>query len=123
MNLTIRELADELGVTKQAIRKRLDNLPNNLEVTKDNGVYTLNSDVVDFLRKNMKPIKQPNDNVDTLGNQLLIDKLIEENEFLKEQIRLKDQQIADWTNFSKSLRTESVLLEQNTKKKRWFSKK
>ena len=32
--MTIKELADELGVSKQAIRKHLEKLPPTLSVTK-----------------------------------------------------------------------------------------
>lgn len=118
MNMTIKELSDELGVSKQAIRKHINQLPPTFTVTKENGVYILNPSVVEYIKGKVTSKKQPViDNLPPTDNQ----QLIEENDFLKEQIKLKDEQINDWTNLSKSLRTERLLIEEDiTKKRKWW---
>lgn len=48
--MTIKELADELGVSKQAIRKHLEKLPPTLSVTKKENAIYLDTDVTAFVR-------------------------------------------------------------------------
>lgn len=49
-DMTIKELADELGVSKQAIRKHLEKLPPTLSVTKKENAIYLDTDVTAFVR-------------------------------------------------------------------------
>ena len=48
--MTIKELADELGVSKQAIRKHLEKLPPTLSVTKKENAIYLDTAVTAFVR-------------------------------------------------------------------------
>ncbi|MFL2131838.1 HTH domain-containing protein [Ruoffia sp. FAM 20858] len=49
-DMTIKELADELGVSKQAIRKHLEKLPPTLSVTKKENAIYLDTDVSRYVR-------------------------------------------------------------------------
>jgi len=50
MKKTIKELADELGVSKQAIQKRINNLPTKQQPTKVGGKFVLDETVSDLIR-------------------------------------------------------------------------
>lgn len=52
-NITIKELADELEVSKTTIRNHLKRLPEEFAVTNENGVIILNADVVGFVRESV----------------------------------------------------------------------
>jgi len=54
MKKTIKELADELGVSKQAIQKRINNLPTNQQPTMVGGRYLLNEELVEIIRSQYK---------------------------------------------------------------------
>ncbi|WP_285007355.1 MarR family transcriptional regulator [Lactococcus garvieae] len=48
---TIKELADELGVSKQAVQRRINNLPKHLKPKKINGKFVLTNDLANEIRK------------------------------------------------------------------------
>jgi len=47
---TIKQLADEIGVSKQAIQKRINNLPTNQQPTKVGGKYVVSKDLADKIK-------------------------------------------------------------------------
>ena len=97
---TIKELADELGVSKQAIRKYFDKLPADLVPKKERGTYLLNQDIQNFIKNKVKSVdssvdtsKQSVDSsvdtskqsVDSIKDELILDKNIQ-IEYFKTQI-------------------------------------
>lgn len=99
---TVREVAEILGVTKQAIFKKINQLPTELTPTKKNGTYQLSPRIVDFIVRNTRstmdtPIKRTTDNqlvdaeVDTLKE--MIEELKSDKALLSEQIAIKDEQL------------------------------
>lgn len=92
MMRTIKELADELGVSKTAVRKYMDsefraahteNLPGNVIGIDDEGCKL----IAERLRKPQETTE--NQFAETTGNQ----GLQEEVAFLREQLKAKDRQI------------------------------
>jgi len=49
-DVTIKELADELGITKQAVRRYFEQLPIELVPTKKGGSYKINLEAQRFIR-------------------------------------------------------------------------
>jgi len=49
-DVTIKELADELGITKQAVRRYFEQLPTELVPTKKGGSYQINPKAQSFIR-------------------------------------------------------------------------
>jgi predicted transcriptional regulator len=97
---TIKELADELGVSKQAIRKHLDKLPPELSVTKTNRVFTLNPYLQDFIRKKIGKVTDNQDGNEFVSvtdiHNTIISELKQDKVDLKHQVnelqKLLDQQ-------------------------------
>jgi len=121
MKKTIKELADELGVTKQAVRKHLDKLPPTLSVTKEKGIIQLNADVVDFVKGRVTVVTSEVDtevagNVTSVVDSHLLDRI----NFLEEQILSKDNQLEtkdqQLTQVHKLLDQQQVLTLQANKK-------
>ena len=103
--MTIKELADELGVSKQAIRKHLEKLPPTLSVTKKENAIYLDTDVTAFVRSKVTRVT---DNVTSkvtsnkfnekkTENNLKRDEKLantyEVEKILNEQLKIKDKQI------------------------------
>lgn len=120
-DMTIKDLADELGVSKQAIRKHLEKLPPTLSVTKKGNTIFLEAAVSDFVRSKVtrgtsnltgkvtsnqveeKEAKN-NPNRDTkTTNPFEIEKI------LNEQLKIKDKQLAEK---DKQMQTMQKLLDQ-----------
>lgn len=105
--MTIKELADELGVSKQAIRKHLEKLPPTLSVTKKENAIYLDTDVTAFVRSKVTRVT---DNVTSkvtsnkfnekkTENNLKRDEKLantyEVEKILNEQLKIKDKQLAE----------------------------
>lgn len=58
---TIKELADELEISKQALQKRINNLPDNLKPTKVGGKFLISPILQRYFYDILK-IRQPSDN-------------------------------------------------------------
>lgn len=117
---TIKELADELGVTKQNIQYHYQRLPKELQIKSSNGSNIINSKaksiIVGKVEKNSKNISTKDQQTDSkiVANsskeeKQLVARFIEEIEYLKsdkdkiistkdQQISIKDQQIEKLTN-------------------------
>ena len=119
--MTIKELADELGVSKQAIRKHLEKLPPTLSVTKKENAIYLDTDVTAFVRSK---VTRATDNVTSkvtsnkfnekkTENNLKRDEKLantyEVEKILNEQLKIKDKQLAEK---DKQIQTMQKLLDQ-----------
>lgn len=125
---TIKELAEELGVTKQAIRKHIDKLPPTLIPTKIKGVYTLNADIQDFIRKRMNVVttkvsSNHSNEIDTAVGDLkdsIIENLQQDKDDLKSQVeilqKLLDQQQQLTLQSNKRIDQLEAQLQLETKK-------
>lgn len=98
---TIKELADELEVSKTTIRNHLNKLPDNLSVTKKNNILHLDSDVEAFIRDRVKRVSD-NSSENGLYEQHIMQERIsileernkelkDDNEYLREQIKYKNK--------------------------------
>ena len=100
---TIRELAEELDVSKTTIRNHLKSLPDNLSVTKKNNMWQLDTDVEAFVKDKVQRVS---DNYSQKGLQeehILNEKLemlkernneiVSDNKYLREQLKEKNNQI------------------------------
>ena len=120
-DMTIKELADELGVSKQAIRKHLEKLPPTLSVTKKENAIYLDTDVTAFVRSKVTRVT---DNVTSkvtsnkfnekeADNNLKRDEKTANNyeieKILNEQLKIKDKQLAEK---DKQIQTMQKLLDQ-----------
>lgn len=119
--MTIKELADELGVSKQAIRKHLEKLPPTLSVTKKENAIYLDTDVTAFVRSKVTRVtgnltsnvtgnkfneKEADNNLkrdEKNANNYEIEKI------LNEQLKIKDKQLAEK---DKQIQTMQKLLDQ-----------
>jgi len=94
MTMTIKELADELGVSKQAIRKHLDKLPPTLPVTKKGGTIYLDPGIVSFVRRRVTPVTTEVDsNVTSKVGGVVTSDEKDRIDFLEKQIVVKDNQL------------------------------
>lgn len=98
---TVGQIAQELGISNQAVLKRINNLSDNHKPTKVGGAYVINSEI-EALIKGIKPTTNPQPN----NNQPTTDKVVslqKEIEHLKEQAKVKDKQIAQLNNQADTL--------------------
>lgn len=120
-DMTIKELADELGVSKQAIRKHLEKLPPTLSVTKKENAIYLDTAVTAFVRSKVTRVtgnltsnvagnkfneKEADNNLkrdEKNANNYEIEKI------LNEQLKIKDKQLAEK---DKQIQTMQKLLDQ-----------
>ena len=120
-DMTIKELADELGVSKQAIRKHLEKLPPTLSVTKKVNAIYLDTAVTAFARSKVTRVtgnltsnvtgnkfneKEADNNLkrdEKNANNYEIEKI------LNEQLKIKDKQLAEK---DKQIQTMQKLLNQ-----------
>ncbi|WP_239701608.1 LuxR C-terminal-related transcriptional regulator [Mammaliicoccus sp. D-M17] len=101
---TVKEIAEELGVTKQTIHNHLKNLPSNLTVNRDSRVIRIDTDVEAYLKKivskNDVNLSSNNDKlIDMYKEQIASQKetisdLKKDNEYLREQMKSYTQSIA-----------------------------
>lgn len=121
MKKTIKELADELGVSKQAIQKRVNNLPINQQPTKVGGKYLLSETTSDLIRLHYKSYSDSYNNEDQPRNDKVVDNglsdvvadLKADKVELFNSLKEKDKQIA---SMQKLLDQQQVLTLQANKK-------
>ena len=97
--VTVRELAEELGISKQAVHKKINQLPTELTPKKVDGAYQLTHEIASFIRDSGKipatgnqPVNQLiNGEVDAL--KMMIKELQEEKEKIYSQLEKKDIQV------------------------------
>ena len=120
-DMTIKELADELGVSKQAIRKHLEKLPPTLSITKKGNTIYLNTAVSNLVRSKVtrvtgnvtgKVTSNRFKEKETISNTKRDTKPTNTNDVEKvvnEQLKIKDKQIAEK---DKQIQTMQKLLDQ-----------
>ncbi|MCA9766850.1 MAG: AsnC family protein [Carnobacterium sp.] len=52
--ISVKKLSEELGISKQAVHKRIEQLPDRFQPKKVDGVYELTAETADAIRKNKK---------------------------------------------------------------------
>lgn len=98
-DLSVKELAEELNITKQAIHKKIAQLPTELMPNKINGAYRLSPKTIDFIKKstNEKTTDNQQNNQPVEGEvvalKMLIEELKEEKDKLYKQLDQKDNQL------------------------------
>lgn len=110
MTMTIKELADELGVSKQAIQKRINNLPTNQQPTKVGGRYILSKEVVNTISK-----QYAGNNVDMEVNQQSTEDYVGDNPLSEVVADLKLDKIELFSSMKmkdKQIETLQKLLDQ-----------
>jgi len=109
---TIKQLADELGVSKQAIRKHIDKLPPTLLVTKKGTTIFLSDEVVTYIKSKVKKKdstldKKISSSIDSNFEEVTRNKIgvtgNHESEFFEKQLIAKDKQIEEKDNQIKAL--------------------
>ncbi|EGP5130082.1 HTH domain-containing protein [Enterococcus faecium] len=96
---TIKELAEELGVSKQAIRKYFDKLPTKLTPKLIGGKYVISAKAQEFIRNNINQTNEVDTEVDSSVDNILVKELKEKNKqiehlqnVIETQQKLLDQQ-------------------------------
>lgn len=88
MDITIKELAEELDLTKQAIRQHLKNMPSNLQTKKDGNTILLPPEVVEYIIERTHKKKRPQDT----STKALIQQITEKDRQIQKLQQLLDQQ-------------------------------
>lgn len=97
MTMTIKELADELGVSKQTVQYHFKSLPANSYTKSDKGVYRLKANGIEILKEKIAPKptedsdKEPTKETDELYS------------FFSLQLKEKDKQIGELMSGQKNL--------------------
>ncbi|EPC2754466.1 MarR family transcriptional regulator [Listeria monocytogenes] len=110
---TIRELSEELGVSKQRIQQVVDNLPTSKKPQKINNRYVININIQKEIKKNIQKSKnESNKENNKFGDK----KTTSENDYLSVitmQLKEKDKQIEQ---LQKLLEQQQILTLQANKK-------
>ncbi|MBQ2654827.1 DNA-binding protein [bacterium] len=122
---TIKELADELGVTKDKVKYQLRKLPSELTTKKDGIIYIKKSGVkiiLDNLKGKIPINKYSFLTTDYPPNQLNIlqDELDRKNKQIESLQKLLDQQQNLQLQTQKMLEEKTLLLTQKQNKKWWM---
>ena len=125
---TLKELADELGVSKQAVRKHFDKLPPTLVPTKENGKYLLSLEIQNFISSKVSTVDTTKvSTVDTLKDELISEKNNQITDLRKQNNDLRkllDQQQQLQFKTQQMLEEKTLLLDTARKRKWWnFLKK
>lgn len=131
---TIKEIAEELDVSRETVRKQVANVPEKFVTRGANRQYLINpkgAEIIGLLINN-EVAKTSSKQVANLGTDVVTDdsELVEvlrgQVSDLREQIKIKDKQIDDLTQ---SLRASQMLqmqhqqlLEADNKKVRWWQR-
>lgn len=94
---TIKQLADEIGVSKQAVRKQVDKLPPTCISTGENRSILINDDGVRIIRDQMSA-RQPTVDTNKIPTvDTVVDTLIKQLEVKDQQITALQQSLNDTT--------------------------
>ena len=109
---TIRQIADEIGVSKQAVRNQIANLGLQSGLQKNGNQFAINAQQESLILKAFGTKTQSENAKQTQSESqstlhLALRILEEENVFLKDQIRAKDNQISELTSTIK-IQAESI---------------
>ncbi|EOW1885768.1 DUF536 domain-containing protein [Enterococcus hirae] len=96
---TIKEFAEDLGVSKQAIRKHFDKLPTELTPKLIGGKYVISIKAQEFIKNSINQINAVDTKVDSSVDSILLSELKEKNKqinhlqaTIETQQKLLDQQ-------------------------------
>lgn len=93
--VSVKDLSEELGISRQAVYKRINQLPPRCQPKKKDGVYKLSAQTIDLIRN----FEEVTTNVTTTDNQPVVTletqvkELKEDKRRLYEQLIQKDKQI------------------------------
>ena len=110
--MPIKNLADELGISKNTVRNQLVNAGYDLARYKDNGVIMLDKELIGVVRSiyRSKGGQLTGDlPVNDAGNDFPLEK---ENEFLREQLAEKDRHISELTEMIRDQQKLTLLQQQ-----------
>lgn len=93
--ISIKELSEELGISRQAVYKRINQLPKNSQPKKIDGVYKLTAPIIDLIRniEEVSTEETTNDNHVVVIMETRINELKEVQKKLYEQLDQKDKQL------------------------------
>jgi len=128
--MTIKNLADELGVSKNTVRNQLVNSGFDLAQYKENGIIMLDKELIGVVRSIYRSKSDQFTGqlpVNNTGSDFPLEK---ENEFLRDQLAEKDKHISELTEMIRDQqkltllqqqRNEQMLLEnQELKNRKWW---
>ena len=110
--MTIKNLADELGVSKNTVRNQLVNSGFDLAQYKENGIIMLDKELIGVVRSIYRSKS------DKLTGQLPVNNtgsdfpLEKENEFLRDQLAEKDKHISELTEMIRDQQKLTLLQQQ-----------
>lgn len=110
--MTIKNLADELGVLKNTVRNQLVNSGFDLAQYKENGIIMLDKELIGVVRSIYRSKS------DQLTGQLPVNNtdsdfpLEKENEFLRDQLAEKDKHISELTEMIRDQQKLTLLQQQ-----------
>lgn len=120
---TIKQLADEIGISKQALNKRIDNLGCRNQLSKNGNTWLIPESVEKRLKENkIDNHRQPTNNqpVDTLVDTLL-KQLEEKDKQIETLMRTLDQ--AQQLQALAETKLKAIEDKQQPKKTFWFKRK
>ena len=110
--MTIKNLADELGVSKNTVRNQLVNSGFDLAQYKENGIIMLDKELIGVVRSIYRSKS------DQLTGQLPVNNTgsdfpsEKENEFLRDQLAEKDKHISELTEMIRDQQKLTLLQQQ-----------
>ena len=110
--MTIKNLADEVGVSKNTVRNQLVNSGFDLAQYKENGIIMLDKELIGVVRSIYRSKS------DQLTGQLPVNNtgsdfpLEKENEFLRDQFAEKDKHISELTEMIRDQQKLTLLQQQ-----------
>lgn len=116
MAKTIKQIADELGISKQAVFKRIDNLglrPKLMKIDNQLMVEKEQEKMIKSAFSEKQPSTKPSTSLQ-LGtvNDAVVDVLLNQSEILKNELKIKNKQIEE---LNKRLEENHKLLDQQQK--------
>ena len=99
MAKTIKQIADELGISKQAVFKRIDNLGLRSKLTKIDNQLMVEKEQESMIKSAFSE-KQPSTKPSTslqleTVNDAVVDVLLNQSEMLKNELKIKNKQIEE----------------------------
>ncbi|MGK3791083.1 hypothetical protein ABIZ06_14040 [Enterococcus faecium] len=110
--MTIKNLADELGVSKNTVRNQLVNSGFDLAQYKENGIIMLDKELIGVVRSIYRSKSDQLTGhlpVNNTGSDFPLEK---ENEFLRDQLAEKDKHISELTEMIRDQQKLTLLQQQ-----------
>lgn len=109
---TIKQIANEIGVSQQSVYRRLSAVPSETLSTNNKGVQLINTDGEALLKAALSEKVSSEQSADNITDTF-ISMLQKELEAKNEQLTTKDKQISDLTEANKSLSQSINAARQN----------